>query len=85
MMGLGLVSSYFSGGGPSKEEKQEIELKAKGNQAERDLVERDLEERKRAFGDERLASGDQPEKENKSSVCLCMFVFEGARVDQQGS
>ena len=84
-MGLGLVSSYFSGGGPSKEEKQEIELKAKGNQAERDLVERDLEERKRAFGDERLASGDQPEKENRSNVCLCMFAFDRSRVVQQGS
>ena len=70
MFGLGLVSNFLGGGGPSKEEKRELEMKASDLRDQRDREERDLDERKRAYA----ANGDAaaPDgKENKAKVCSC--------------
>ncbi len=70
MFGLGLVSSLMGGGGPTKEEKKESELRATSMKDQRDREERELDAKKRAYdGDGGTATSDG--KENKAKVCSC--------------
>ena len=65
----------LSSSGPSKEEKREAAEKAKDTKDQREMAERETDDRKREYANESGTETNDPGKENKPSVCPCMIII----------